>query len=101
MLHSVLGILKKARENEQRDVATVPGQAVPQAASWQYINVGVQYIPLGKTTQSRGCPISNHNNLTNLPDNGTYKSFPLGIWDKSKAISSRINVFVNTKALNP
>lgn len=25
----------KSRENEQRDMATVPGQAIPQAVSWQ------------------------------------------------------------------
>lgn len=65
------------------------------------VKVCFQYVPLGKTTQSRGSPVSNRNYLTDLTDNGTYKSFPLGIWDKSKAISSKISLLVYTMALNP
>lgn len=61
----------------------------------------VQYVPLGKTTQSRGSSVSNRNYLTDLTDNGTYKSFPLGICDKSKAIYSKISLLVYTMAINP
>jgi len=63
-------------------------------------NTGLQYVPLGKTTQSRGCSISKHNNLKDLSDNGNYKAFSLGVWDKSKAVSAEISVFAYTKTLN-